>query len=151
MPVWSSDGSFFVISGQVLMPNGQVEFELYRVNRDGKIDQLTHLSAIGILKGVIYSLSPYGQKIAMYLDTWYDTKESRVAILDMKTHEITDYCIPIRGIPDQTPVWSPDSVQFLVTDQHNVDHRSVILVDITKGLAVKIADDMEPVGWMLNP
>ncbi len=151
MPVWAPDGSYFFVMGQNLTSDGQVMFELYRVSRDGQVEQLTHLTSVAIIKGYTFSLSQDGRKIALYFRPKYDGKQSHLAVLDLETLDVTDYCIPERGYTDRAPIWSPDSTQFLVTDQYDQDHRRVILVDITKDLAVDIAEDIDTLGWMVNP
>jgi hypothetical protein len=39
---------------------------------------------------------------------------------------------------------------LLVQDWYEKDHSRVILVDIERGVAVQVAENMEAVGWMLN-
>jgi hypothetical protein len=150
MPRWSADGSYFAFVGQVLVSEQLVEFELYQVSSDGQVAQLSHLTPIAVLQGLQFSLSPDGQKIAMLLDTWYDAKQRHVALLNLKTLDVTDYCIPIKweggGTLLQEPIWSPDGEQFLVVDRHHV-----ILVDIEQGFAAQVAEGMEPLGWMVAP
>ena len=48
------------------------------------------------------------------------------------------------------PIWSPDSQQFLVVDWYEKEHSRVVLVDIAQGFAAQIAEDMEPLGWMVS-
>lgn len=145
MPRWFHGGSKF---GLTALDRLETTWELFQVYQDGKVDQLTHLTSVADLMGMTYSWSPNGDKIAMYLAR-YDLKDSsHVAVLDLDTRNVTDYCIPIRGLVRVDPIWSPDGNQFLVVDAYAENHQSVILVDITQGYAVQIAEDKTPVGWM---
>jgi hypothetical protein len=154
-PVWSPDGSSFAIIGLNMDPPGEVEYseyELYRVSKDGPVEQLTNLSPVAVLQGLRFSWSPDSQKIALYLDTWYDTKNSHVALLDMETLEVIDYCISLPGGYHVEPIWAPDSKQFIAYSQDETDQTSQsILVDITGGFAAQIATDMSILGWMVAP
>jgi hypothetical protein len=150
IPIWSPDGSQFVFRGQVLVPEESVAFELYRVSRDGQVEQLTHLSPAARVQSRSLSWSPDGRYIALFLDAWYGSDNKRMALLDMETLGVTDYCLPVRGaVP--APIWSPDGTQFLVVDRYTEDHQRVILIDVVQGFAAVIAEDVEPVGWMVAP
>ncbi len=152
MPKWSPDGSRFVFQG-FIPTQDSVKMELYEVSREGQTRQLTQLSSIAYVWESNYSWSPDGQHIAMFLGPpFYAAYEkARVAVLDMATLNITDYCVNISLRGDESPIWSPDGRQFVITDWYEKDHRRVILVDIEKNIATQIAEDMEPVGWMIAP
>jgi hypothetical protein len=152
MPKWSPDGSRFVLQG-FIPTQDSVKMELYEVSRDGQTRQLTQLSPVAYVWESSYSWSPNGQHIAMFLEPPLGAayEKDRVAVLDMTTLNITDYCVNIAFSGDGYPIWSPDGHQFVVTDWHEKDHRRVILVDIEKNVATQIAEDMEPVGWMRTP
>jgi hypothetical protein len=160
MPKWFPDGSRFVFQG-FDPTEDPVKTELYEVSRDGQVKQLTHLSSVAYVWESSYSWSPDGGHIAMFLGPPLGAafEKARVAVLDTATLNITDYCISITfsgegyggGGPIWSPIWSPDGHQFVITDWYEKDHRRVILVDIEKNSAVQIANDMEPVGWMVAP
>ncbi len=64
-----------------------------------------------------------------------------------------DFCIPVGvGLSEESypPIWSPDGRQFLVTDWLDDWQSRVILVDITQGVAVQVAENVEAVGWMVK-
>lgn len=154
-PQWSPDGSQFVFRGLAPVSDQLVEFELYRVSRDGQVEQLTHLTSIVLVQDSNLSWSPDGRHIAMFLNRLDPfERQARVAVLDTTTLDITNYCIPITyqgegyGLEPPLPIWSPDGTQFLIVDWYEKDHQRVILVDIVQKIAAQIADDMEPVGWM---
>lgn len=152
MPVWSPDGSQVAFIGHGIDIN-QPEFELYRVSRDGQVEQLTHLSSISLLRGMTFSWSPDGGKIAMLMDSGVGV--SHVSVLDVETKDVTDYCIPIKmgmgGEEFYPPIWSPDGQQFLVIDWAEDGHSRIILVDIDQNFAAQIAENVEPLGWMVAP
>jgi hypothetical protein len=150
-PVWSSDSSQFIFIGHDLL--GQPGFELYRVSLDGKTEQLTNLSSIALLRGMPFSWSPDGQKIVLLVDRLPATGPRNIAVLDVVTKDIIDFCIPVGlGLSEESypPIWSPDRRQFLVTDWLDDSRSRVILVDITQGFAVQIAENVEAVGWMVR-
>lgn len=156
-PWWSPDGSEFVFSNYVISPE-RVDTELYSVNRTGQVEKLTHLAPDAYLFDS-FSWSPNQRYIATYIyESGLKDKSATVAIFDTVSHIVINYCLPVTYGGDEyglvhpsVPVWSPDSTQFLVVDWYEKSHRRVILVDIVDGFAVQIAEDMEPVGWMLAP
>lgn len=160
MPHWSPDGSQFVFLGLVpgREPTSETQLELYRVSRDGQTEQLTHLTSIVYPQEDALSWSPDGRYLAMYLDRWRSSSDkTQVAVLDMNSLAIKDFCLSVTyqgayygGISGATPIWSPDGTQFLVVDWYEEDHRRVILIDIDHNTATQIAEDMEPIGWMLG-
>ncbi len=159
MPTWAPDNSQFVVRGLVPQPD-KVIMELYSVSRDGVIKQLTHLDSTAYIFGSNLSWSPDGRYIAMFLGPAYgaDSQKAHVAILDMKSLDITDYCFSVSYSEEghysegnaPAAIWSPNSKQFLVQDWYEKNHSRVILVDIEKGIAAQIAENMEAVGWMLS-
>jgi hypothetical protein len=159
MPRWSPDGSNFVFRGHHLTEQS-LEAELYMVSRGGQIEQLTHLNPMEYVQNSNLSWSPDGRYIAMFLNTTafgFNETQASVAVLDIKTLEVTDYCIKVTYAGDgygggqpPAPIWSPDGTQFLVVDWYRKDHQRVILIDIAQGLAAQIAQDMEPDGWMAS-
>jgi hypothetical protein len=161
MPVWSPDGSKFVVRGYLLNSNPSPTMELYLVSKTGQITQLTHLTNIAYIEPDNISWSPDGRYIAMYLNHWEfrngGEMHARLAVLDTATLKLTDYCFPINYFNGgsngglSVAIWSPDSKQLLVTDLYNSDHQRVILVDIENNIAAQIAEDVEPIGWMTSP
>jgi hypothetical protein len=151
MPKWSPDGSRFVFQGFIATQDPPIKMELYEVSRAGQTRQLTQLSPVAYVSESSYSWSPDGQHIAMSLDPPFGAayEKARVAVLDMATLNITDYCVNIAFSGGESPIWSPDGHQFVITDWYE-KHLRVILVDIKKNIAIQIAEDMEPVGWMVS-
>ncbi len=150
-PRWSPDGTQFVFESHGIDPDTPIS-ELYRVSQDGQAEQITNLTSV-LLLNVSFSWSPDGQKIAFFAKNWQQRpRDSRPMVLDMQTIDILDYCLEVNySLPLTTyPIWSPDGNQFVVVDWNDDKfHSRVILVDIVQGLAAVVAEDMEPVGWML--
>lgn len=174
-PRWSPDGSQVVMAadpnfGQEPQPGFGYGYELFSMSRDGQsIAQITNLLAYYPAADMwSYSWSPTGDKLAFWLSTNpgsvgdKDYKSQRLAVLDLDTEIVTEYCIPLddyRGDPlldtfpfgssgVTAPIWSPDGQQLLVESRYAKDASRVILIDITQDIAVQIAETMTPVGWM---
>jgi len=163
IPIWSPDGSKFVINDT----NGDGEF--YVITRDGKISKISHIND-GISNKDLskmkaserYSWSPDGRYLALWLETLKLEKgsvETTFAILDTETGKMTDYCIS-GGLTLQSfggglistlykPYWSPDgkSVVTVANRQENGNF-DVVLIDLAGGFASKIADNLVPRGWL---
>jgi len=165
-PHWSPDGAQFVVAsdGNQTINSG---FELFSVSRDGqRITRLTNLTAYNPAADMWgYSWSPDGSHLAFWLSTDPDAAGSddhaaqRLAVLDLATQEVTNYCLPLesyRGGDDAvpfflsgtSPIWSPNGQQLIVESHYAKNASRVILVDIAQAFAVQIAENMMPAGWM---
>jgi Tol biopolymer transport system component len=155
IPRWTPDGARFVVEAWIPAEN---RLELFQVSRDGDIEQLTNLYPYGSATLTGLSWSPDGRYLAGWLDTSLGEKpELELIVLDTHTKQITNYCLQVRyfgegfsGTPKE-PIWSPDGTQLMVMDVLDQDHRQAILVDLVQGFAVPIAEDMEPMGWLVAP
>ncbi len=165
IPRWAPDGSRFAVVAYEPIEQG---VEVFQVSRDGQqIEQLTNLYAYNnaVLAG--FSWSPDSRYLAGWLDiSLGQSPELELVVLDTLTEQITDYCLQIKyrgsgegdreagefygGYPLE-PLWSPDGSQLIVKEHYHQEHWRVYLVDLVQGFAVQIAEDMEPVGWMLAP
>jgi len=161
-PVWSPDGNVFVIalSSTNPAPDKYQDLNIYRVYPDGTADQLTFFSNAddGAYTGFMWSSD--GKQIAFWLLTGWDEQKNGIyhlAVLDLATHEIIDYCIPgynyRRTTPEGPPVWSPDG-RFLAVaaswDQAVEDNQTVV-VDLMNEKAYQIAENVIPAGWIAGP
>ena len=163
-PKWSPDGQRFLISGPSALNTSQPltaadadRQELFSVSREGEVRRLTYLTDIyDEVRFGDYAWSPDGRYVALslvadpnaYPDLYPTTGfiYGRLAVLDIVTGEVTDYCVPNRTLAP--PVWSPDGRQ--VVFEHNGAGREndVYLIDLSQNFAMKIAEDVSPVGWM---
>ncbi len=153
-PQWASDGSQFVFRN-MYSTRERKDFELYRVTRDGQVEQLTNLGAYASINNEIMSWSPDGQYLAIFISRprMQAQAEYHLAILDIATKQIMDTCVWFKEKPFVAelipPVWSPNGEQLIVGQTQG--HDGVLLLDLPKGFFTQIAEDMEPVGWMLAP
>lgn len=164
-PQWSPDGKRFVTDlDPTLNGDSSSKYvggaELYNITRDGQITRLTYLTTHYVPVIYDYSWSPDNRHIAFWLAFGSETdmnayREEKLAVLDIITGEVTNYCIPgdFHNDSSPAPIWSPDGQQLVVVskDESDINHRDVILVDIVHGWAAKIAEDVSPVGWMTSP
>lgn len=161
IPRWSPDGSRFVVEAWI--PE-EKRLELFQVSRDGESERLTNLYPYGQATLAQYSWSPDGRHLAALLDTGLGLNpELELVVLDTETKEITNYCLKITyfhqapKIEDSwsdnppLPIWSPDGTQLLVRNRTGMFNWQVILVDLTRGSAAVIAENMEPMGWLRTP
>lgn len=160
VPRWSPDGTHFAVASPLL--GKQTGFELYLFDRDGRqTAPLTNFSPYYRGLGDIGDLSwsPDGRYIAFWLST-ASVKQTpeHLAILDMTTDRVTDYCVPgtsetsrASDSHDISIVWSPNSQQLVVRYQPDENSSHTTLVDIVRGYAVQISDRLEPVGWLATP
>ncbi len=164
-PKWSPDNSQLVVAAYLAPRDAPLgKPELFSINRDGVITQLTNLSTYPKLLDIAsYSWSPDGRYVAFWMDTLEPYNE-RLAILDLATHQVTDYCIQgnyggrssrmfeflgsrlTTVIPP--PVWAPNSQQLVIENRYAQDASRIVLLDLSQGTAVQIAENMMPVGWM---
>ncbi len=152
-PKWSPDGEQFVVPIQKDAKFGQTS-DFYRVQRDGKVTQLTHFANY-VPHGEIhqFSWSPDSRYIAFWM-TLEPSKDpiERLAVLDVETQEIINYCIPgVMFDPNQNatpPIWSPEGLLQLIISNVDVNRMAhTILVDLENNVAFQLAEDQVPVVW----
>jgi len=162
-PIWSPDGSQFIIATK-LDPKDAAHYDphdgFYSVSREGEARQLAYFPGMAIWDG--YSLSPDGRQVAFWISDeskWWEI--AHLAVLDTITGEVTNYCIADTA-PDHGRsqiIWSPDSKWLLTTvpdpaSKYPPDSGiqwNTILVNLVQGWAATIAENVDPVGWMINP
>ncbi len=132
-------------------------FDLFEIGRDGDVRRLTFLTTQQTTGEEAFALSPTEDRVAFWLNSHYRQRDenaiTNLSILDLGTGKIIELCIPGGGSPFK-PVWSPDG-KFLAVTTSEKDggpsgaNTSVIyIVDIDRGIAAKLMEDTEVVGWM---
>ena len=160
MPKWSIDGNEMAI----ILYIGNIETlhqEFFSISRSGQAKQLSQLrSFYGFRDYYVgdFNWSPDGRYIAFWLFTGVEMPhDTMLAVLDTQTGMTTNYCIPggfgtgdNSHSADFAPIWSPDGKQLLVISPDPSDSQNtvVVLVDLRRNLVSKIAENIEPVGWM---
>jgi hypothetical protein len=151
-PRWSPDNkeAAFVLSNYP----SPWKHEIAIIKLDGQVNQLTFLSEIFEQVNILrFNWSPDGQKIAFWLmDTSANLPPHELAIVNINTREVTNYCIS--GVGSNPPIWSPDGHQLLVASRNPIpDDYSprVVLIDLVRGYAYQIAEGVVPAGWMVSP
>jgi Tol biopolymer transport system component len=157
VPEWANDGSaFYYANASEFYPKPQ-DYELYRVTRAGEMEKLTNLNSF--YKHTLiteYGISPDGNYIAFNLQAEQNRESiSSWAVLDVRLQQVINICMspfPFRGW-GRAPIWSFDSKQFVIEvgNEQAGNHWQVILVDLTQGSAMIIAEDMHPEGIMIEP
>ena len=76
----------------------------------------------------------------------------RLAVIEIETGELTDYCIKGHG----QIYWSPDGNYVVINktedETYRGDHTGVTIVSLVDGWAVRLSDeDREVAGWMKSP
>jgi Tol biopolymer transport system component len=161
-PLWTPDGQQFIMATKMdAIEIGPPPNEFFAVSRDGEVQQLTQFTnsftEIEITDN--YSLSPNGKLLAFWVSVQPGPhKDSHLAVLNIETGEVTNYCVKGDPFADNAmqsspSIWSPDSTQLLVISRIPEDTkiRRVVVVDIENNYAAQINQDMEPVGWMVAP
>jgi Tol biopolymer transport system component len=157
VPRWSPDGQQFVITKAENYTPGPVDYELYNVSIDGQVTQLTKLTTYYNETYIpYYDWSPDGNHLAFWLETDPEDENSiDLVVLDTVTFDVVNYCVTSHYRGNTTPplFWSPDSRQLVmeIDDANDSTLKRVVVVDIVDGWAAQIAEDMEPVGWMVSP
>ena len=145
-PLWLPDGSQFVVAIRNTWEND----EWFSINREGEIHQLTQFGNFLTHTDIeSSSISPNGR----YLAFWMQVEPSsfsgyNLAILDLETHFVTDYCIPGSSGATGEPIWSPDSQYIVIASDEVTNTHQVVLIAPFDGWAARIADDFIPRGWM---
>ncbi len=143
-PAWSPIGKQFLVSvnHRLLLINttGSETLILDLVNTD---IPFTDWSDIGNM-----SWSPDGSKIAVWLGN-----PPRLGIIDMITKKIKDLCITGVYYPSSSLIWSTDGQYIAITEKSdNWGFSSdFVIVSLFEGYAYRIAEDVTPIGWLINP
>lgn len=155
VPRWSPDGSQFLVAAN-LDPVRYYTFEFFSVNYGGLVSRLTHLTDdYGKMDIGNWSWSPDGHYIAFWLvlNPEIENKEN-LAVLDTSDRKVTIYCLQSGnlelGYTSPPPIWSPSSKQIVIEDHYAIELSNVMIVDFEKGYITRLAENMEPVGWLAS-
>lgn len=164
-PVWRDDGASFIISVPPMYEdrqgntfkndNEEVPYmggnELFEMERDGKSKRLTYLTTKYVAEQRSYTWSPDWEWIAFWLKTGEGMKWE-LATLNIKTGEITNYCVDGGSEPSYDIFWLPTGNRIISTISYAEGGRRVLLVDFEKKVATFVPEDEVIVGWMAgNP
>jgi hypothetical protein len=160
-PVWRPDGSAFIVMGMD---------ELYKVSRDGQKTKLSNLNPgydqaskkTRRYSSDYYSWSPDARYVAFWLVEKPDKKgvdenlwKKTLAVLDIQTGQVTDYCIKegfeYYSSPYPEPVWSPDSSYLLFAANYQPETREneLVILDLKQHTAHRLeVKNRMPVGWL---
>ena len=157
---WQSSGERVAVVATVSSgertPGSSLSDEIFVIEHNGHVSQLTHLYESFGRNFTIDSLSwsPDGEKIAFWL---YDGQENHTTLMvaDASTGQVTNYCVlnvTIDSFPVNvpTPIWSPDGKYLLVENRYAVDKSKLLVVDLLKNIAFPIAENANPLGWMVE-
>ncbi len=157
-PKWSPDGKYIAIVKyyfELSIPYVQKppKSDLFLVDTSGNVEQLTQFGEYQQASIGYFSWSSDSKYIAFWLNADPSKfSDDRLAVLDITTRRLTNYCIPGSFQNDsRAPIWSPDGRQLLVENFLGDNNRRVILVDILQGFGAQIAVDVSPEGWMVSP
>jgi len=163
-PKWSPNEEGFIINlSNRYQGNVRTNEELIYVDKAGKVRQVTNLNeADGEASIGFFNWSPDGKSIAFWLslvqaDNYPDVYPNspvgypnRLAILNFQNGKVLDTCIP-GDLSLSPPVWSLNGQYIVTEDYYGTDFPfkgRVFLANIAEGTAVKIAENVTPVGWM---
>ena len=158
MPQWSPDGSKVLVSG-LASKSGETSTawrgqELFTIDRNGKITQLTHFTDYypGTTAIQEYTWSPDGRNVAFWLQTKQMDKPQLIT-LNVNTGKAINHCISASFIYGASrPIWSPKGDYLLIDRQESADAVSqIFLLDISQNAVAQIAESDTPVGWMVSP
>lgn len=150
VPEWHPNGKEFVIAYADIFINWKIE--LYRINSEGEMKQLTNLSnhyKDSRFQG--YKWSPNGRYLAFWLETMPIENPGifEFGILDTNTGMVKNSCIQgvTRGYPRF--FWSPNSDYLLIGRYlgNEVLIPNVILFNIKENSVTDIGNNLFPIGW----
>lgn len=148
-PEWSSDGEQVILATFGDDPNtGEVDRKLVAVQKDGTIITLMQLPID--LHPMYFSLSPDQTKLAFWSpdpSNHFEIRNLSLYIFDITANKLVNYCI-VSPFISVKPIWSPNNTNLAVELLLDLENSEVIIVDIETNIAVKIAEDARPVGWL---
>jgi hypothetical protein len=155
-PVWSPSGDEFIMSlFQKDRNQDDTNYwytELYRISQDGEQHRITNLREhyTEYLFVSEYQWSPDESQVAFWLRfTWEGQSKVQLAVIDMETYQVTNYCIDDRWGTSRELVWSPDSRKIIVNARYN-EEPAVLLLDLDRQIIHRISEIFRAKGWMVS-
>ncbi len=103
--------------------------EIFLANRDGESKRLTFWTTQEITTIHSFSWSPNNEYVAFWLEIGDEKPTWQLAVMEIKTSKITNYCIEDEGSLDI--VWSSDSSKLISTiSKDDFKNHESILVDL---------------------
>jgi Tol biopolymer transport system component len=96
------------------------------------------------------SLSPDGNFIAFWMGRDYQILP-KLGVLDLRTLQVTNYCIPGSRNGSWAPIWSPDSNYLAVMSDVTLAESYAVIVSVEGEWAAKVGEGYLPEGWMVSP
>jgi hypothetical protein len=116
-PKWTPDGEkiAFLSSTHKYHNQQNFEFEIYAMDLKGQVHRLTNLTDEyhDVYIGE-FSWSPDGNRIAFWVITSEDLKNSYLAVLDISSGIITKTCV--KGMPTAKPNWTGNGTAIIVQE-----------------------------------
>jgi hypothetical protein len=147
-PLWSPDGSDFVMWKSNPGRDGEYHAEWFQVTRDGDVHQLTYFSdvfkAVNFDRGRRSADGRYVANRLYYREFDHDKYKYIYFVMDLKTQKLQGFCVDpdvgeLGGSQSQ-PIWSPDNRYVVFSDAEGHDW---FLVDVEKQEVYQIADNLE--------
>jgi hypothetical protein len=143
---WSPDGNNLAVVVQAIDGTDQ----LILVDPDGSSKTLLWASritpgAFSIIENIAWS--PNGKYIAGWLGTDI-FGDSSLVLIDVEAETVFDLCTSTAY--DSLPIWSPDGSQIAIEVREEYSRGHTLIIDLNEGYAFKVADDLAPVGWLVD-
>jgi hypothetical protein len=143
---WSQDSKYAVIV--VSKPSGE-KLYLYDVEKE----QATHIPLVGYGGIGEFSLSPDGQKIAIWVTPDFLGGEPKeLMVIDLERKTITDICVRSSAAGTSQPVWSSlDTAIFVTSVAWEDSTNAVAMIDLNKhAIAPILFDKAKVAGWIIE-
>jgi len=129
----------------------------FLITETGIVKQITHFSEF--VQEHEYHLSRQsrsnnGRFLAFRFSTYMPNDFAKYIVLDLTANTLDGFCVssrPLKDSGDDSPIWSPDSKYFIVSNIDRFNNGNIIMVDVENETAYEIAQDMEVIGWIAKP